>query len=266
MIHFGMPTLLEIPSLEGCAKLCQELGLKFVELSMDLPQYQPDRLDVQKLRKIADKHGIYYTIHLSGFLNPCDFNSRIAQAYTEVALDAIRAAKRLNAPIVNMHLHSGDYFTMPDGKVCLFEKYEDEYLQKLTAFRNACEAEIGSADIQICVENCGCYEKAPYLRKGLALLLESATFAQTFDIGHNAAAGYSDELTIMQHVNKLAHFHIHDARGKQNHMTLGEGEMDLAKYLGLAELHNCRAVVEVKTVDGLCCSVEWLRERKYITE
>jgi len=45
----------------------------FVELNMNLPEYQADRLDVAALRRIAEKYGIYYTIHLDENLNPCDF-------------------------------------------------------------------------------------------------------------------------------------------------------------------------------------------------
>ena len=49
-MQFGMPTLIEIKSLEACAALCRELGLAFVELNMNLPEYQADKLDDIKLR------------------------------------------------------------------------------------------------------------------------------------------------------------------------------------------------------------------------
>jgi sugar phosphate isomerase/epimerase len=106
-----MPTLLELKSPEACAALCSELGLDFVELSMDLPEYQTNKLDIKELRRIADRYGIYYTMHLSGFLNPCDFNDKIAAAYVETALEAIQAAKQLGAPVLNMHLPTGDFIS-----------------------------------------------------------------------------------------------------------------------------------------------------------
>ncbi len=58
--------------------------------------------------------------------------------------------------------------------------------------------------------------------------------------------------------------HIHDASGRKNHLILGEGEVDLAKYLDLASSRNCRAVIEVKTVAGLRRSAEWLKERGWL--
>ena len=260
-MQFGMPTLIEIKSLEDCAVLCLELGLAFVELNMNLPEYQADKLDVIKFREIADEYDIYFTIHLDENLNPFDFNERVASAYTETVIRTIDNAKQLAIPILNMHMNSGVWFTLPDKKVFLFDEYETEYMQKLTTFRDACTAAIGDSNIRICIENCGDYGDKPYIQKGLTLLLQSPVFALTFDVGHNAGAGYSDEPIIMERADRLAHFHIHDASGRSNHLILGEGDVDLTKYIDFAKTHNCCVVIEVKTVDGLRRSVEWLKAR-----
>lgn len=262
-MFFGMPTLLETKSLEECALLCLELGLKFVELNMNLPEYQVDKLDTVRLADIAIKYGIYYTIHLDENLNPCDFNERVSAAYTNTVIQAIDIAKKLNIPILNMHMNSGVYFTLPDKKVFLYDEYMDEYLERLTFFRNVCTSTIGNDIIKICVENCGDYARSSsFVKKGLNLLLESPVFGLTFDVGHNAAADYSDEPTIMENANRLKHFHIHDVKGRSNHLTLGDGDVDLSKYLELAKNHNCNAVIETKTVHALRQSVAWLKARK----
>jgi sugar phosphate isomerase/epimerase len=258
-MNFGMPTLLEIKSLSESAALCQELGLDFVELNMNLPQYQANQIDIAAFAKISKHHDIYYTIHLDENFNPCDFNEKVAMAYTETILQTIEIAKQLEISILNMHLHSGVYFTMPDRKVFLFDEYQSEYVRKLSAFRDICTTAIGDSDIKICVENCGDFAN-PCTQKGLEVLLDSSVFALTFDVGHNAGAGYSDEPIIMKYADRLAHFHIHDALGKSNHLVLGSGDMDLMKYIDLAKSHNCRMVLEVKTVAGLRESLKWLRK------
>ena len=263
-MQFGMPTLIETKTLYECAELCRELGLSFIEINMNLPDYQADTLDVNHLRDVAGEYGIYYTLHIDENLNPFDFNKWVAKAYMDTILWSVELARQLSAPILNMHLHPGVWFTLPDRKVFLFEEYEHEYLQKLKALRDECTADVGKRNIKICVENCGDYKDKPYIRKGLDLLLESPVFALTFDIGHNAGAGYADELTIMNRADRLCHFHIHDAKGKANHLILGEGDMDLPKYLDLAKTHDCRAVLEVKTAEGLRRSVAWLKERGYV--
>jgi sugar phosphate isomerase/epimerase len=57
--------------------------------------------------------------------------------------------------------------------------------------------------------------------------------------------------------------HIHDAVGQNNHLPLGTGEIDLDNRLLLAIKNNCRCVIEVKTVQGLQESVDWLRDSDY---
>lgn len=263
-MQFGMPTLIELKSVEACASICRELGLKFIELSMDLPDNQADKLCVDELRRIADKYGVFYTIHLEGFLDPCVFNNRVVSAYTETVLQVIDIAKQLGVPLLNMHMNRGDHFTLPDGKVALYEVYKSEYLQKLVDFRDKCTAAIGDANIAISLENCGDYGRCGFMREGLDMLLQSPVFALCFDIGHNAAADYADEQAIMERANRLCHMHIHDARGHVNHLPLGEGDVDLLKYLDLAKSHDCRAVLEVKTAAGLRSAVDWLTERGFI--
>jgi len=259
-MDFGMPTLIEVKSIENCAELCRELELDFIEFNMNMPEYQAENIDTARFREIADKYGIYYTIHLDENLNPCDFNEKVAAAYTETVLQTIEVAKLLDVPILNMHLNSGVWFTLPDKKVYLFEEYEAEYLRKMADFRDACTAATGKRNIKICVENTSAFQKK-LGESGLAVLLESDVFAATFDIGHDAGSGFKQRPLIDKHISRLRHMHIHDARGKDNHLPLGEGELELEKYFDLAKEQNCRCVLEVKTVDGLRQSVEWVRKR-----
>jgi sugar phosphate isomerase/epimerase len=258
---FGMPTLLETKTLEECAELCRNLGLDFVELNMNLPQYQAEKIAVTEFERIAKKNSVFFTIHLDENLNPCDFNDRIADAYKSTALQSIEIAKQLSVPVLNMHLPAGVYFTLPDKKVFLFDEHEDAFLEKLASFRDACEAAIGESSIKICVENSSGYGRAAFLQKGLKLLLESPVFGLTFDIGHNCGIGGGDEPIILANRERLSHMHIHDARGERDHLAIGEGALDISKYLAMAQELDCRCVLETKTASGLRQSIVWLKER-----
>lgn len=256
-MDLGMPTLIEIPEIEACAALCAELGLQFVELNMNMPQYQTHSLDVDRLAQLAEKYGIYYTIHLDENLNVSDFNSHVANAYLDTVRETIHIVKQLHIPVLNMHLSQGVYFTLPDRKVFLFEEYSDQYLQSIRLFRDECEEIIGSHRIRIYVENSSGY--TTFQQQALALLLESPVFALTFDIGHNHCIGGGDEPVILQHRDRLCHFHFHDALAKKDHLPLGAGEIDLQKYLHMASQTDSRIVLETKTVQGLRKSVDWMR-------
>lgn len=257
LTNYGMPTLIETSTLEECAKLCAELGLDFIELNMNMPQYQLDKIDVDYFKSIANKYGIYYTIHLDENLNISDFNPYVAEAYTKTVADTIEIAKQLGVRVVNMHMAKGVYFTLPDIKVYLFSEYKEQYLKSIVAFRNMCENAIGDADIKICIENCDGYED--FQKEAIEMLLESNVFALTFDVGHNHGIGRTDEEFIMKHKDRLHHIHLHDAKSRKNHLALGTGEMNIEKYIRLADDHICRAVLETKTIDGLKQSVEWLK-------
>ncbi len=259
MLRFGLPTLIELPDLEDCAARCRELGLDFVELNMNLPQYQPGEIDVCRFREIAEKYGIFYTIHLDENLNVSDFNPYIAEGYRRTVAETVELAKKLEIPVLNMHLSKGVYFTLPDRRVYLFDAYRERYLASVAAFRKLCEEAIGGARITVCVENCDGY--TDFQKEAMEILLESPVFGLTFDIGHDHGCGGVDEQFILAHKSRLVHMHMHDALGKKNHLPLGAGEIDLKKYLRLAEERNCRVVLETKTAAGLTRSVEWLREQ-----
>lgn len=58
-MDFGMPTLIEMDNLRDTAKLCKSLNLNFIEINMNLPQYQVDRIDICEFKSIAEEYGIY---------------------------------------------------------------------------------------------------------------------------------------------------------------------------------------------------------------
>lgn len=257
-MDFGMPTLIETKSLEECASLCRELDLNFIEMNMNLPQYQLDSINTAECIQIAKKYGIYYTIHLDENLNVSDFNSYVADAYLKTVINTIEIAKTLSVPTLNLHLPNGVYFTLPEKKVFLFSEYKDKYLKSINNLIKVCEQALKGSQIKISIENTDGFKD--FHIDALELMIKSPVFGLTYDIGHDYCIGNKDESVILSYADKLCHMHMHDANRKSNHLALGTGEIDLNKYLKLAENHNCRIVLETKTIDGLKKSVEYIRE------
>ncbi|MBP5157892.1 MAG: sugar phosphate isomerase/epimerase [Treponema sp.] len=270
-MQFGMPTLIENRTLEDNIALCARLGLRFIELNMNFPEYQTDRLEnTDYLIQAAEKQGIYYTIHLDENLNIADFNTLVTDAYLETVRRTIELAKKLvclrdkfgdkSQPLtVNMHMNHGIFITLPDRKVQMYERDFDSYMASFKSFRQKCVDWIGDADVRVVVENTDGFRD--YEKKAIEYLLESPDFGLTWDIGHSKAVGETDIPFIMGHKEKLCHFHIHDGREKppKNHLALGDGEIAIGERLNLAKERNARCVLETKTIAALEKSVAYLK-------
>ena len=274
MKSFGMPTLIENYTLEENISLCRALGLSFIELNMNFPEYQIDKLEnTNYFYKAADAAGIYYTIHLDENLNIADFNPLVRNAYLETVRRTIVAAKQFiplknkhghkAQPLtINMHMHHGIYITLPDKKVQMYERDFPEYIAFFERFVQLCEEWIGDSDLQITIENTDGFKA--YETKVIERILKSRCFALTWDIGHSKATKEKDVPFILSHKDKLKHFHIHDGTEDppKNHLALGDGEIDLAERIHLAHLCGARCVLETKTIEALKTSVDRLTEIK----
>ena len=269
-MQFGMPTLIENRTLADNVALCRRLGLRFIELNMNFPEYQVDRLEqTDALIAAAEPAGIYYTVHLDENLNIADFNPLISGAYLETVRRTVLAAKALlplrdrfgdsAQPLtVNMHMHHGIFITLPDRKVQMYDRDFDTYMRSFAVFRARCEEWIGDSDVRIVVENTDGFR--PYELKAIEYLLESPCFGLTWDIGHSKAVRERDVPFLLAHQDRLLHFHIHDGTEDppRNHLALGDGEIDLLDRLHLAQSRNARCVLETKTIAALESSVAWL--------
>ena len=261
MLRFGMPTLIETATIEECAALCREVELEFIEMNMNLPQYQVESMDERHLKQVAGDYGIAYTIHLDENLAPADFSPTVAAAYRKVAVDTVEFAKKMEIPVLNMHLVQGVYFTLPHEKVYLYDKYRDYYRDNMLRFRDDVSRAAEGSGVRVCIENWHGY--TDYQIPVLDELLQSPAFGLTFDVGHNHCKKGQDEPVILTRIEKLFHMHLHDVKdGTKDHQALGTGELDIFKYLALAKERDVSVVVETKTVDGLRESARWLHANK----
>ena len=272
MLQFGMPTLIENRTLEENIGLCAALGLRFVELNMNFPEYQTDRLErTDELARLAERAGVYYTIHLDENLNIADFNPLVAGAYLETVRRAVQAARALlplrdrfgdpRQPLtLNMHMNHGVHITLPDRKVQMYERDFGPYMASFRTFRFLCEEWIGGSDVRIAVENTDGFRG--YEREAVECLLESPVFGLTWDIGHSKATKEKDVPFLLRHRDRLIHFHIHDgtADPPRNHLALGDGDIPLTDRLDLARSRGARCVLETKTIAALKRSVGWLKD------
>lgn len=258
----GMPTLIECGDIEENIALCKELGLDFIEINMNLPQFQIEQIDSEYYKKLMRDYNIFFTLHLPEETNVADFNPRVREAYIDNVIESIDLAKEIGIRLLNMHMVPGVYFTLPDRKVYLFEEYIDDYLDSIKNFRDLVNDVISKENICVSIENTGIYN-LNYIKLAITELLSRDCFKLTWDIGHDFSVGNIDRDFILANIENVRHFHLHDAIGKDNHLPLGTGEIDIQSKIDIVIAKGCSCVIETKTIEGLRKSVDAIKKGIY---
>ncbi len=255
-MKYGMPTLVECKDIYDCARVARENNLNFIEINMSFPQYQTDSLDTRELARIARENSLFYTIHADEQMNPFDFNKNVSACYFEEMRKCIQFAKALDIPVINMHLLKGVYVTLPGKVILLCDVYRDEYIKRVREFISMCEAEIGTSNLKIAIENVDSNPFTESQLSALELFMNSRVFGLTLDVGHEICLGNKDSHVFSKYSNKLCHLHLHDSDGKSCHLALGTGALDIKEKINVFGRENC--LIEVKTIAGLKESCEYL--------
>lgn len=254
---FGMPTLIELKTLEDNINLCKALDLKFVEINMNIPDFTNENLLDHKDTILNSN--VFFTLHLNEFIDFTNFDSDVRKAFVKSVVRTIEIAKELEIEKLVLHLIPGIIFTLPTEKIYIYNSFIDEYLKYVDEFKIAVDEAVGKTNIKICIENTP-VSYLPLKRKCIENLFESSNFGLTFDIGHNHLANNKDESFILDNKDRLCHFHIHDCDvNKSDHMVLGDGHINISEKLELAKQTNSTCVLETKTVEALKQSVEYLK-------
>lgn len=259
-MKFGMPTLIECRDVYECCDEAKRYGLDFLEINMSFPDYQPRSLSASSLIQKAKENNLFFTIHADEMLNPFDFNERISSAYFDVMRDTISFAKAISARVINMHLLRGVYATLPNKVVYLNDVYFQIYIEKVGQFIKMCEDEIGNSGIKIAIENVDSNPFSESQLKALELFMKSDVFYLTLDTGHEMCLDFKDSHVFEKYRERLAHLHLHDSHGRAAHLPLGAGHVDVFGKLSALQ-HGDTVLIEVKTLEGLSESIEYLKKQ-----
>ena len=250
-ILIGMPTLIELKTLQKNIDFCHSLNLDLLELNMNLPYLQ-----VEELKKTQLPMDLQFSIHLPEELNIWDFNPKVRNAYTETLVETIEYADKHNIRILNMHMNKGVYFSLPNKKVYLFEDNKYFFNEKTEEFGALVDDVLQDSDIKVHLENTGMLD-IPFIYDAATSLLKKKSFRLTWDVGHDASSGNKDFQFYKSHIADIKHIHLHDAIGKSNHLPLGEGDLDITEIMNIVGNSVESIILETKTVEGLKKSVEF---------
>lgn len=258
-MKFGMPTMIEYNSIEENVKLAKKLNLSFVELNLDLPYCKIDK----KVKELAKKYDIEFTVHLSEKLDVGELDQDIRMAYLRKIETNIKNGIEQNIKKYNLHLDPGIHFSLPDKKVFIYEKYLDDYKNSLKDSCNFLNDLAKKYNVEIMFENLKLPE---YLKEGFDIVSSFDSLYFTLDMGHDIKSDSHAEEFFLKYPNKINHVHLHDFNGKNDHLSLGSGIIDIPKKIDLIKDLNVYAVIEVKQPNDLTNSIEYLKKNKIVMD
>ena len=247
-MKYGMPTLIEFKNIWENVEFALKHNLKFIELNMDLPYC----LAINKLN--LKEYNIEFTMHLSEKLNVASLNNDLRKSYLKEAVREIKLGIKNNIKKYNLHIDSGVYFTLPNGKVFLNNEYLKVYLKNLDKSCKVLNKLALENNIEINFENTKIH---PFVNDAVKVISKYDALGFTLDIGHNEKNG-DKAYPLFKETNKIRHIHMHDYDGDSDHLEIGKGKIDFHKYEDL--LKNNYVVIEVKEKNELINSIDKIKE------
>ncbi|WNS44732.1 TIM barrel protein [Paenibacillus sp. MMS20-IR301] len=263
-MKLGMPTLAEYTSIADNVQLCKALGLEFIELNMNLPICTPEKLSPSEIGYYKEKYGIDFTIHLPEELDLSSYHPSIRKGHLERCRQAMEWANLSGIKTLNMHLNNGIYFTLPQTKIWINEQYEADFLELLYDSYSELYHLAKMFEVELCIENTGNFH-IPHIRKALDQLSSFNNFYLTWDVGHDAKAGFDEESIFTYFSDHIKHMHLHDYNGKSDHQPLYTGIVPIDNRLEFAQRNDLSVVIEIKTSQSLTESVSELKKKDYLS-
>ncbi len=199
------------------------------------------------------KYNFDFTMHLSEELNVAELNNYLRKAYLKESIRQIRLGIKNGIKRYTIHIDSGVYFTLPDEKIYLNEKYIDIYQKNLEDSCNILNDLAKSNNIMINFENTKIHD---FTSLAFETIMKYDYLGFTLDIGHNEKND-NKAYKLFKNSGKIHHIHMHDFDGKSDHLAIGAGTIDFTKYKN--EIKNNYIVIEVKAKEQLISSVEKIR-------
>lgn len=253
-IRLGMPTLIELPGIDETARVCRDLGLSLVELNMNMPAFCPESLEPGVVRRLAQETGIEFTLHLPEEVDLASIHPPMRGGCLQRCREAIAWAGEAGIGLASIHLNSGVYFTLTDRKVWVYEHWEEQFRANLMESFGELLDLARRSGVVLALENTGDFGRT-HIAASIRRLAALEGFSLTWDVGHDAASGHSDRPLLMEYQDRIVHMHLHDCRGRANHLVPFTGDVDIAGMLDFARQRGIGVVIEVKTLEALRESV-----------
>lgn len=219
MNHPGRDVLAEIEWMA-------EMGLDFIDLTLEPPQAASWRVDAQAIRAACAQHGLHVVGHTAYYLP-------LASPFEEIRQAAVAELRRCLSIFAEigagwMNIHPDRNIPMHDRKFWIDRNLAS--LQALLPYAQEC-------GVGLMIENLpGEYNTAAQLGE---LLDPLPALGLHLDIGHAnlLVAHNTTEEILAAYGARLRHVHLHDNKGggADLHLPLGTGNLDVRRSIQLLQ-------------------------------
>jgi len=226
-------------------------GFGYIVPDLMIPRFWPERLNQQNRRRIrrhASDRGVSVSFH-----GPSD-NLNLAAPYPEVRSGILKRmrlclelAEDLEAERFTIHPSQPPGFASAGGPGTYLEEHRDMYAEALSDGIRGVVSVAGG--VQVCVEN---EPLTPFVEGVLeGLLAEEEGLFLTLDAPKAMDPGKGPpervEAFYLRHIGRVREAHLHDRRpGGMYHDVLGQGDVDVLKYLRMLEPHDVHFTLEIR--------------------
>ena len=211
------------------------------EIFSELAHYAPTVCSEH--REIISSSPMTFTVHTGiADINVASTNERIREASVTNIVREMEAARKLGIDTVTVH----------PGIINLAVKnIRGRCIEQAQKSMKEIEASAEEYGIHACIENMPNFPVMLGIQADeLAEIVEGTDLPICFDIGHANTAGQVDRMVEL-FGDRIRNVHIHDNLGeKDDHMTIGDGNVDFGHVLELLKSYRHRYIIECKTLES----------------
>lgn len=261
-MKFGLPIFIDIKTLDEHVEICRESGLSFIEIDMDIYQFNMDKIDslFENINKVND---IYFNISLPVSYDFGSFESGLRGLYRDNLNAIIEKSEKNRVHSINYTINPGIGYSFFEDQVYLYDKhfkdFKENTLESLSKVIESCD----SKGIDFLIKNNGFWYRN-YMRKIINYLLGFKRVGLTWDIVNDAASDYKEKIFIMENLHRIKSLYISDYLNDHRNQPLFSGNIDLSSYFSIAKRINADVLIDVKTLNEFKNSLKLLRDKKII--
>ena len=226
-------------------------GFDFVDLFLEEDKATPEKINVEKVKKLLRKYNLGVVGHTAWYLPIGSPIKTLREASVKELVRYFEVFSELGVEFVTIHANwPGGMFSEEEGI-----KFQVESLRKLVREAKRFNLKIMYEPLETYADNVKNVSKILKMVPGLFLHL---------DIGHANLFGKKPEEFIKKFSNKIKHVHLHDNNGdKDLHLPMGCGSIEWEKILKiLKKYYDGTITLEVfsKDKDYVLLAKEKLRK------